>query len=60
MAQVCKICGRGTTVGQNVSHSKRRTKKTQKINLQLKRVDGTKTKICTSCIKSLNKKTASK
>lgn len=58
MAQVCEVCGRGTTTGFNVSHSKVRTKKILRVNLQSKRIDGDKTKICTSCIKTHKKKTS--
>lgn len=50
------MCGRGTMTGFNVSHSKVKTKRTQKINLQSKKIDGKKTKVCTSCIKSNSKK----
>jgi len=56
MARVCEMCGRGTMTGFNVSHSKVKTKRTLKINLQSKKIDGKKTKICTSCIKSNSKK----
>ncbi|MFA5029681.1 MAG: 50S ribosomal protein L28 [Patescibacteria group bacterium] len=55
MAKTCAICGRGTTTAFNVSHSKVKTKRTQKINLQNKTVDGKKIRICTSCIKTQNK-----
>ncbi|MBP6942918.1 MAG: 50S ribosomal protein L28 [Candidatus Buchananbacteria bacterium] len=58
MAQVCDNCSRGTTKGFNVSHSKVRTKKFQRVNLQSKKVDNQRLKLCTSCIKTLNKKTA--
>jgi len=57
MAQVCEICGRGTTTGYNVSHSKVRTKKTLKVNIQSKKIDNKKTKVCTSCIKTIKKNT---
>ncbi|MDO8668877.1 MAG: 50S ribosomal protein L28 [Candidatus Buchananbacteria bacterium] len=55
MAQVCEVCGRGTTVGNNVSHSQVKTKRTMKINLKSKKMDGKKTKICTSCLKTYKK-----
>jgi large subunit ribosomal protein L28 len=58
MAQVCEVCGRGTTTGHNVSHSKVKTKRTMKINLQSKKIEGKKTKICTSCLKTYKKKSA--
>ncbi len=60
MAQICEVCGRGTTTAYNVSHSKVRTKKTQKINLQSKKIDGKKVKVCTSCLKTKNKQKKTK
>ena len=55
MSKSCEVCGRGTNTAFNVSHSKVKTKRTQKINLQSKKLDGVKTKICTKCIKTANK-----
>ncbi|MDI9551938.1 MAG: 50S ribosomal protein L28 [Candidatus Cryptobacteroides sp.] len=37
MAKVCQITGRKRMVGNNVSHSKRRTKRTFEINLKRKK-----------------------
>ncbi|MFH1667953.1 MAG: 50S ribosomal protein L28 [Candidatus Komeilibacteria bacterium] len=55
MAKNCQICGRGTTSGQQKSHSQIKTKREVKINLQTKTVDGKKQRICTKCIKNLRK-----
>ena len=55
MAQVCEVCGRGTTVGNNVSHSQVKTKRTMKINLKSKKMDGKKIIICTSCLRTYKK-----
>ncbi len=57
MAWKCDICGKGTTTGNSVSHSNRRTKRTWKPNLQTVRVlddSGMKKKIkvCTKCLKA--------
>ena len=56
MARTCDICGKGTTSGNNVSHSNRKTKRTWKANLLTTRiVDGKtikKVKICTRCLRS--------
>ena len=61
MNRICNICGKGTTAGNNVSHSKRRTKRTWKPNLTTIKLDtGNKIKICTRCRKSLNKITSKK
>lgn len=34
MSRTCEITGKGTTTGNNVSHSQRKTRRTFKINLQ--------------------------
>jgi len=56
MARVCDICGKRTTVGNNVSHSHNLTKKKIYPNLQKVNalIDGKVVKItaCTTCIKS--------
>jgi len=56
MAKTCELCGRGTGTSFNVSHSKVKTKRSQKINLQSKKINGKKMRVCTSCIKTQNKK----
>ena len=38
MAKVCQVTGRKRMVGNNVSHSKRRTKRTFDINLKTKKL----------------------
>lgn len=55
MAKSCEVCKRGTLSGQTKSHSQIKTKRQVKINLQTKVVDGKRIKICTSCMKTLNK-----
>lgn len=57
MPKVCEICGRGTQTSFHVSHSKVKAKRTQKVNLQSKKVDGQKKRICAKCIKTQSKKT---
>ena len=37
MSKVCQITGKKTQVGNNVSHSKRRTKRTFEVNLHTKK-----------------------
>ncbi len=34
MSRVCSVCGKGQQSGNNVSHSKRRTRRTFKANVQ--------------------------
>ena len=62
MARVCAYTGKKTAVGNNVSHSVRRTKRQFRINLFKKRVKDPITgkvyhlKLSASAIKTLNKK----
>ncbi len=62
MAKVCEICGKGPATGNNVSHSVRRTKRRFLPNLVKKKIlDPVKNvfvrkKICTSCLRTMNKK----
>ena len=37
MSRVCQVTGKQALVGNNVSHSKRRTKKRSEVNLRVKR-----------------------
>ncbi len=56
MSRVCNICDKRTTAGNNVSHSKRRTKRTWKPNLTKIKLDGgSSIKVCARCRKGLNK-----
>lgn len=56
MAKKCDVCKRGSTKGATRSHSNIKTLKRQNLNLQTKKIDGKKTKLCSSCLKSMNKK----
>jgi len=55
MAKRCDTCGRGSTKGASRSHSNIKTLKRQHINLQSKKIEGQKLKVCTSCIKTIAK-----
>ncbi len=57
MARVCDICGRGSQVGNTVSHSQVKTNRKFAINLQTKKIDGVSKKVCTKCIKTMAKAT---
>ena len=52
----CKLCGKGSMVGNTVSHSNNRNKKVSHPNLQTQRViiNGKvqKINVCTRCIRS--------
>ncbi|HBC92449.1 MAG TPA: 50S ribosomal protein L28 [Pelotomaculum sp.] len=56
MARVCAVCGKGVSVGMNMSHSHIRTKRTWMPNLQRVKaiVDGSPRRIlvCTRCLRS--------
>ena len=59
MSKQCSKCGKTSMSGNNVSHSKRRTKRSFDVNLQTRRItEGGHTKkvlMCSRCIKSLHK-----
>lgn len=55
MAKKCDLCGRSATKGASRSHSKIKTLKRQNINLQTKMIDGLKARLCTSCIRTMEK-----
>lgn len=55
MAKKCDLCGRGSTKGATRSHSKRKTLKRQNINLQPRAIGGLKVKLCTSCLRTMDK-----
>jgi large subunit ribosomal protein L28 len=56
MARICDVCGKGPSVGNNVSHANNRTKRRWQPNLQRVRanVNGTIKRIraCTRCLRS--------
>lgn len=55
MSRRCEACGKKALTGNARSHAMNATKKKQQINLQSKKIDGTKFKVCTSCIKTIAK-----
>ena len=56
MARICNVCGKGPSVGNNVSHANNKTKRRWKPNLQRVRanLEGTVKYIlvCTRCLRS--------
>jgi len=56
MSKVCEICQRKALTGNSRSHSNIATKRKMKLNLQNKKIAGQKTTLCTSCLKTINKK----
>ncbi len=55
MGKKCDLCKRVATKGASRSHSKIKTLKRQGINLQSKTIDGMKLKLCTSCLRTIDK-----
>lgn len=55
MAKKCDLCKRSATKGASRSHSKVKTLQRQGINLQSKVIGGDKFKICTSCLRTMDK-----
>lgn len=60
MAFKCDFCNKGIMYGHNVSHSKRRTNRIFKPNLQSRKmvINGVskRMKVCTNCLKLMNKR----
>jgi large subunit ribosomal protein L28 len=55
MSKICNLCGKAPVAGNNVSHSKRRTKRRFLPNLVSKKFGGIKVQICTRCLRTLKK-----
>ncbi|HZJ42105.1 MAG TPA: bL28 family ribosomal protein [Patescibacteria group bacterium] len=55
MSKKCDLCKRKATKGASRSHSKIKTLKRQNINLQSKVIGGAKFKVCTSCMRTIDK-----
>ncbi|MBI2099233.1 50S ribosomal protein L28 [Candidatus Uhrbacteria bacterium] len=55
MARICEHCGRRPLKAVSRSHSNIATKRRQMLNLQWKRLDGERVRICANCIKTMNR-----
>lgn len=55
MTRICQLTGKRANVANNRSHSNQATKRTQGVNLQVRHVGGTKLRMSTEAVKSLNK-----
>ncbi len=55
MSRVCELTGRGTQTGNKRSHSNIATRRTFKVNLQTKRINGVKVRLSTKAIRTLKK-----
>lgn len=56
MSRVCEKCSRGGLVVQWRSHSNVATRHKQQVNLQVKKIDGKRMRVCAKCIKSVKSK----
>ena len=56
MARICSVCGKGRSVGNNVSHANNKTKRVWQPNLQKVRAlfqgKVRRIRVCTACIRS--------
>jgi large subunit ribosomal protein L28 len=56
MARICSVCGKGRSVGNNVSHANNKTKRVWQPNLQKVRAlfqgKVRSIRVCTACIRS--------
>ncbi|MEK6556997.1 MAG: 50S ribosomal protein L28 [Candidatus Margulisiibacteriota bacterium] len=55
MSKVCELCGKRPEVGNNVSHSNRKTRRRYNPNLQTATLSGEKKLVCTACLRTLVK-----
>ena len=55
MSKICNLTGKRANVANNVSHSNRKTKRKQEVNLQPKRLFGVKIRVSTKALKTLKK-----
>ncbi|MBI3956404.1 MAG: 50S ribosomal protein L28 [Candidatus Kerfeldbacteria bacterium] len=55
MARICNRCGRGALKSATRSHSNIATIRRQHLNLQTALVNGRRIRVCTSCIRTLNR-----
>ncbi|HDQ22996.1 MAG TPA: 50S ribosomal protein L28 [Candidatus Uhrbacteria bacterium] len=60
MSRTCQVCGRGPLTSATRSHSNIKTKKKKYLNLQTKKINGKKIKICAKCLKTKFKKARAK
>ncbi len=58
MSRSCDVCGRGPVKRASRSHSNIQTKKWKYLNLQTKKIDGSRKKVCAKCLKNISKASA--
>jgi|GEM_PF-858086 len=55
MSKFCDTCGRGAQNAHKISHSNIKTKTLQHVNLQVRRMGGSVYRLCTRCLRTMNK-----
>lgn len=60
MSRLCIRCDRGSNRGNSRSHSNIATKRQQFANIQVRRIGGEKVKVCTRCLRTMQKTLAAK
>lgn len=55
MTKICVLTGKRANKAHNVSHSNRKTKRTQDVNLQTRRFNGVKLRVSSKALKTLKK-----
>ncbi|MEK7481493.1 MAG: bL28 family ribosomal protein [Patescibacteria group bacterium] len=55
ISTTCSLCGRGPVRANSVSHSKRRIPRRQRINIQMRTLNGVRVAACTRCVRTLAK-----
>lgn len=55
MSRICQLTGKRPSAGNNVSHSKRRTRRRFNVNLITKRINGVKVRMAASTWRTLKK-----
>ncbi len=58
MSRSCELCGKKAVRANHVSHAKNRVPRRQKPNLQLLTVLGDRLRACSTCRRTVAKKTA--
>ena len=51
----CDVCSRTPLKGHSISHSNIKTIRRQKLNLQSKKIDGKRLRVCARCLKTMVK-----
>jgi len=56
MSRICDICGRGPLKSVKKSHANNKTIVHKQLNLQSRKIDGVRKKVCAKCWRTIKKK----